>query len=64
MYSAAFCNKGTINYSVLHRQTSFKYSSSTKELVEANAFIDTPLSNMSTDSDALAKEERKWMKKA
>jgi len=30
----------------------------TKELIDSNAFIDTPLSNMSTDSDALAKRRK------
>lgn len=30
----------------------------TKELIEANAFIDTPLANMSADSDALEKRKK------
>ena len=30
----------------------------TKELIEANAFIDTPLANMSTDSEALEKRKK------
>lgn len=30
----------------------------TKELIEANAFIDTPLANMSADSDALDKRKK------
>lgn len=30
-------------------------STRTKELIEANAFVDTPLANMSTDSEALKK---------
>ena len=30
----------------------------TKELIESNAFVDTPLANMSTDSDALKKRRK------
>jgi len=30
----------------------------TKELIEANAFVDTPLANMSTDSEALKKRRK------
>lgn len=31
----------------------------TSELIEANAFVDTPLANMSKDSDALEKQKKK-----
>lgn len=31
----------------------------TNELIEANAFVDTPLANMSTDSEALEKQKKK-----